>query len=234
MTSLIEGCPLLTLFSARRCRSITHATLYLLGTPSAPSPSSCAPSSSQRWLTLQWIDQVAAAVICRLWSWRAAPRSPSRGSSTSLACLSGCRFSMRPRWATTTPPSVITTSNPTGAYHRSAAVVCSCFVFSLLASSGRLSNQWLNSVNFDRCKGVTNGFLRGTTQPPTLLQNTCVSAVDRRLAVVRTELFGPLPGQVCPNLASVSLRDCPLVLNGVIEEVMWWCHSRQRTARHAC
>ncbi len=40
------------------------------------------------------------------------------------------------------------------------------FGFSLLASSDSLSNQWLNSVNFDRCKGITNGFLRGTTKLP--------------------------------------------------------------------
>jgi hypothetical protein len=31
MTAVIEGCPLLTFFSARRCPLITHITLYLLG-----------------------------------------------------------------------------------------------------------------------------------------------------------------------------------------------------------
>ena len=56
------------------------------------------------------------------------------------------------------------------------------FGFSLLASSDSLSNQWLNSVNFDRCKGITNGFLRGTTKPPYSLRNTCVSSVDRWFA----------------------------------------------------
>jgi len=67
MTSLIEGCPLLTLFSARHCRSITHATLYLLGTPSAPiSFFVCAVFAATLAHSLQSIDQVAAAVICQL------------------------------------------------------------------------------------------------------------------------------------------------------------------------
>jgi hypothetical protein len=164
MTSLIEGCPLLTLFSARHCRSITHATLYLLGTPSAslvlrvrrlrrhagslsPIDRSGRRCSDLSTVIVAGCTKIALEGVINLTRMSKRLQVPLDSSSFRLFFARArrthwvallYRFSMRPRWATTTPPSAITTSNPTGAYHRSAAVLYSWFrllTFGLLRQS---------------------------------------------------------------------------------------------------